>query len=134
MTEPTPAPASVDEALVQRVAAAIYDTYGQQDRDRSNRIAAAVLAELAPELAELADYRNRITWETTCWSCSRTLDAAYTETARREQATAALTEILAEVRTLTDADTRQPIYVPGHITDAQYQRWQRIAHGQEPTS
>lgn len=48
--EPAPVPGP-DPALQDRVAAALYDTYGQQDTDRSRRIAAAVLAELAPELA-----------------------------------------------------------------------------------
>ena len=56
MTNTTPAP--VDPALQQRIADAIYDTYGQHDHDRSNRIAAAVLAELAPELGQLAAFHE----------------------------------------------------------------------------
>lgn len=83
------APTPADPALAERVTRAV-------DECRTltpEALAAAVLAELAPELAELLDYRNRITWETTCAGCAGILDSAYEETARREEAEAALATI-----------------------------------------
>ncbi|MFG2532761.1 hypothetical protein [Streptomyces sp. NPDC048516] len=62
--------------LRQRIADAFYDTYGQQNRDRSRAIAEASLAAVQPELDELLHYRNAIVWETSCLSCSRILDNA----------------------------------------------------------
>jgi hypothetical protein len=49
-------------------------------------LADVVAAVVQPSLDELADYRNRISWETTCGSCARALDAAYEQTARDEMA------------------------------------------------
>jgi hypothetical protein len=91
--------------------------------------AAAVLAELAPELTELLDYRNRITWETTCGGCARTLDSAYAETVRAEEAerqlaaaetrAAAVTRVqreiarLGQLPTVTDDDGRADSFATG---------------------
>ncbi len=65
-----------------------------------DRRIAAVLAVRDDELADLrtrlAEYENTITWNTTCKACARTLDSAYAETVRREQAEA----VLARVRAL----------------------------------
>lgn len=61
-------------------------------------IADAVLAVVQPALDELADYRSRITWETTCGGCARTLDGAVRETERADAAEAAI----ARVRQLHD--------------------------------
>ena len=56
------------------------------------------LAELQPELDALDEYEHTINWMTTCTSCARILDSAYSETMRAEQAKAAL----ARVRHLAD--------------------------------
>jgi hypothetical protein len=61
-------------------------------------VAAAVLAELKPELDRLAEYENRITWHTTCGSCARILDSSILdssirETERAEQAEAAIERV-----------------------------------------
>jgi hypothetical protein len=53
-------------------------------------ITGALLAELGRRLYE---YENTITWNTSCTSCARTLDSAYAETVRREQAEAKLAAI-----------------------------------------
>jgi hypothetical protein len=53
-------------------------------------VAKAVLAELKPELDRLADYENRITWDTTCGSCARILDSSIRETERADRAVTAL--------------------------------------------
>lgn len=48
--------------LRQRIAKALYGTYGQQDRHRSNAIADAVLATVQPELERMSqtiDYLKR---------------------------------------------------------------------------
>jgi hypothetical protein len=50
--------------------------------------------------AEARDYRNAITWDTTCLACSKVLDSAYAETVRAETAEARL----AAVRALCDVD------------------------------
>lgn len=41
---------------------------------------------LAAEQAKVADYENRITWDTTCGNCARLLDASIKDFQRREQA------------------------------------------------
>lgn len=69
-----------------------------------------------------------------CGEDGHAVRMAATATQRAEEATAALAEIVAAVRTVTDADTGERIHIPGHITPEQYQRWQQLAHGQEPTS
>ncbi|MGW8679594.1 hypothetical protein ACWGNN_00745 [Streptomyces sp. NPDC055817] len=53
---------------------------------RVDDLADAVLVSLAPELDRLADYENRITWETTCGSCARILDSSIQDRERFEQA------------------------------------------------
>ncbi|MFF2100917.1 hypothetical protein [Streptomyces sp. NPDC058202] len=58
----------------------------------------AALGELAELRSRLADYENRITWETTCGSCARVLDSSIRETERAEKAEAAV----ARVRRLHD--------------------------------
>ncbi|MER5653471.1 hypothetical protein ABT076_10690 [Streptomyces sp. NPDC002131] len=58
----------------------------------------AALGELAELRSRLADYENRITWETTCGSCARVLDSSIRETERAERAEAAV----ARVRRLHD--------------------------------
>lgn len=57
----------------------------------------AVLAtpELAQRLAHLADYENRITWETNCGEHARLLDSCYAETVRAEKAEAELRRVSA---------------------------------------
>ncbi|MFJ2630887.1 hypothetical protein ACIO6U_02835 [Streptomyces sp. NPDC087422] len=51
-------------------------------------LADAVLAVVQPHLDELADYRNRITWETTCGEHARLLDACRAAEERAEKAEA----------------------------------------------
>jgi hypothetical protein len=68
----------------------VSEVYGPVDA-----ITTAVLAAVQPEMAELADYRNRITWETNCGEHARLLDSCYAETVRAEQAEA-------EVKRLSD--------------------------------
>ncbi len=48
--------------------------------------------DLRAVLAELLEYRNAITWETSCLSCSRMLDACRTADERAEKAEAELAE------------------------------------------
>lgn len=47
--------------------------------------------------AKVADYENRITWETNCGSCARILDSAIRETERAERAEAALAEARGQI-------------------------------------
>ena len=54
----------------------------EQQKQRANR------AE-----AKIADYENRITWETNCGSCARILDSSIRETERADRAIALLHEI-----------------------------------------
>lgn len=60
--------------------------------------------------AQVADYENRITWDTTCASCARILDSAIAETERRERAEAAIER----VRALRDAWLRMTLE-PGQV-------------------
>ncbi|MFE9432888.1 hypothetical protein [Streptomyces sp. NPDC006640] len=53
----------------------------------------AALGELAELRARVADYENRITWETTCGSCARILDSSIRETERAERAEAAVVRV-----------------------------------------
>ena len=53
-------------------------------RDRADE--ATARAEAAE--AKVLEYENSITWHTSCTSCARTLDSAYAETVRRENAEA----------------------------------------------
>ncbi len=48
--------------------------------------------DLRAVLAELLEYRNAITWETSCLACSRMLDACRATEERAERAEAELTE------------------------------------------
>lgn len=101
-----------DPALVQRAARALAERYahgnpgsGMMDHFIAadsypsmapvtpNDAASVVLAELAPELAELLDYRNRTAWETTCGEHARLLDACRHADERTEQAEAALERV-----------------------------------------
>lgn len=96
MTEPTNVPVP-DPALVQRAAQALHAqlpgcTHDEHGADCA-ALADVVAAELAPELAELADYRNRITWETTCGEHARLLDACRTADERADKAEAALADM-----------------------------------------
>jgi hypothetical protein len=61
--------------------------------------ASLVEAQARAEAAEakLAEFENAIGWSTSCLSCSRVLDSAYTETMRREKAEAKLAAIAAYV-------------------------------------
>ncbi|MEW1754122.1 hypothetical protein [Streptomyces angustmyceticus] len=63
--------------LRQRIADAMVQFFGEpcSDTFKSGLVDAAVSA-LKPELDELLHYRNAITWETSCLSCSRILDNA----------------------------------------------------------
>jgi uncharacterized PurR-regulated membrane protein YhhQ (DUF165 family) len=45
-------------------------------------------AQVATLTAEVRAYRNAITWNTTCFSCSKLLDSCYAETVRAEKAEA----------------------------------------------
>ena len=83
-------------------------------------VAEAVYAVVQPLLGEVADYRNRLAWETTCGSCARTLDAAYAETTRAETAEArlqALTEAVVLWRDRPNRDVGLAIAL-GSILDA----------------
>ncbi|TGZ14712.1 hypothetical protein DV517_61950 [Streptomyces sp. S816] len=84
------------DQLQQRIVAALATCQGETTWAA---MATAVLAELQPELDRLADYENRITWETTCEFCARILDSSIRETERRERAEAAI----ARVRDVCDA-------------------------------
>lgn len=48
--------------------------------------------------AEVLEYRNTITWETTCKGCAKLLDSCYAETVRAETAEKALAEANAKLR------------------------------------
>lgn len=103
MTEETNHP------LQQRIAAALYQHsnpgYQWDDAHPDDVIAYGadgdiVIRTLKPELDRLADYENRITWDTTCGSCARILDSSIRETERRERAEQQrdrLAAVLAEV-------------------------------------
>jgi hypothetical protein len=93
--------ASVGGPLRQRIAEALAGHAGSKafladGREWEHARAAwyahadAALAELKPELGRLADYENRITWETSCGSCARILDSSIRETERADRAVAAL--------------------------------------------
>lgn len=71
-------------AMVQRNEPIILN-YGEAEA-----IADAVLAAVQPELA---DYRNRITWETTCGEHARLLDPCRAADERAEKAEAALDRV-----------------------------------------
>lgn len=63
------------------------------DQPRARHTADTITDDELDQLyAELAEYRNATTWQTNCLSCSRTLDSAYRETMRAEQAEAELAE------------------------------------------
>lgn len=123
-------------------------------------LADVALAELAPELDLLAEvtqarqhgaytYCTQQVGHVTIEAFARKINEKRTalaqreeavryaneQRARAEEATTALAEVLAAVRTFgaTGAHTTpgEHIHVSGRITDEQYQRWQRIAHGQE---
>jgi hypothetical protein len=89
-------------ALRERIAEAVANAECEQQPKCPQCIADAVLAvrddELAAALVAVADYENRITWDTTCKNCATVLDGAYAETVRAEKAEAAL----ARVRRLCD--------------------------------
>jgi hypothetical protein len=98
--------ATSNEALQQRIAAALYererpprdphwpDAY-PADREVFEPMAAAVLDELKPELDRLAEYENTINWMTTCTSCARVLDSSICETERAERAEAKVARVQA---------------------------------------
>lgn len=52
-------------------------------------------ADLREVLANLADYENRITWDTTCRQCATVLDRSIAEYERRERAETALAAVRA---------------------------------------
>ena len=60
----------------------------EMERDDAQAERDVALAQLAEARGQVADYENRITWNTTCGRCSRTLDAAYEQTVRAEKAEA----------------------------------------------
>jgi hypothetical protein len=51
---------------------------------------------------EVQEYRNAITWDTTCFSCSKLLDRCYAETQRAETAEEALSSLRDAVAQLAD--------------------------------
>lgn len=53
------------------------------------------LEAVKPELDRIADYENRITWDTTCGSCARILDSSIRETERAERAEASVQRVTA---------------------------------------
>jgi hypothetical protein len=66
----------------------------------------AALADRDRELAELrdriADYENRITWDTTCGNCARLLDSSIRDYERAERAEAELAELRAKIAAVVD--------------------------------
>jgi hypothetical protein len=60
----------------------------------------AVDVEMAQAVADAvsAAYENAISWDTSCLACAGTLDSAYTETVRREQAEAKLAALRTRCR------------------------------------
>ncbi|MET9222386.1 hypothetical protein ABZX65_26980 [Streptomyces sp. NPDC003300] len=146
-TAPTTRPAQAGGTLRDRIGAALRNALktrtvppivdylgrpitGTEIGLTEHELADVALTVVQPLLDELADYRNRITWETTCGGCARTLDAAYAETMRAETAEAErdrLTEELAAMRSqLTEAlHTRPEIDWPELITMAR-RRWEQL--------
>lgn len=65
--------------LRQRIDAAMVQFFGEPcSQTFKSGLTDAAFAALKPELDELLHYRNAITWETSCLSCSRILDNART--------------------------------------------------------
>ncbi|MFE7780355.1 hypothetical protein [Streptomyces nigrescens] len=65
--------------LRQRIDAAMVQLFGEPcSQTFKSGLTDAAFAALKPELDELLHYRNAITWETSCLSCSRILDNART--------------------------------------------------------
>jgi hypothetical protein len=50
-------------------------------------------AQVAALTVEVLDYRNAITWDTTCFNCAKLLDSSYAETVRAEKAEAERDEL-----------------------------------------
>jgi hypothetical protein len=91
MTEPTALRDHIRRVLA-RIDGFDFDSLEPHDYQIQ---ATAILAELQPELVRLADYENRITWDTTCASCARILDSSIRETERAEKAEAAIDRVKA---------------------------------------
>ncbi|WP_406123033.1 hypothetical protein OHQ89_12610 [Streptomyces canus] len=85
-----------------------------------------VLAELKPELDALAEYEHTINWMTTCTSCARILDSAYSETMRAETAEAAL----ARVQALA---AEHPVAVGSHLLEEALDVGHDVGHDAGPT-
>jgi hypothetical protein len=83
-------------------------------------LATAVLGVVQPELA---DYRHRLDWHTTCGICARTLGACYAETRRAETAEAELAAMRSQ---LTEAlHTRPEIGWP-ELIEMALRRWEQL--------
>ncbi|MEH0542960.1 hypothetical protein QA802_07725 [Streptomyces sp. B21-105] len=93
----TPDPQAAEERR-ERYATAISKWHRDPERPLYAQGADAVIAVADAEQAELrerlADYENRITWETTCGSCARILDSSIRETEQTEAHRLALSEAL----------------------------------------
>lgn len=85
----------------------------------------AAIAAVQPELDRLADYENRITWETSCGACARVLDSSIKETERAEKAEAALREVLDAF----EAYWAQSSYdgpAEHHVVPEQFESWRKV--------
>ncbi|MEV8477876.1 hypothetical protein [Streptomyces sp. NPDC051173] len=111
-TSPSTCPATVPATadLRDQYAAALYDTYGQQDRDRSYRIADAVLAIRDREVEQLrADSRK---WADLAAGAKRTRQVHNDEADQYEEQ---LREQLAAVEAERDAVYRERAHLIAHL-------------------
>ncbi|MGW4825448.1 hypothetical protein ACWEP4_42895 [Streptomyces sp. NPDC004227] len=92
-SRPTLASSYDPEALRQRLFNTILDWTATGPTISVDGCVSRVLAVVQPELDRLADYENRITWETSCGSCARILDSSIRETERAERAEARVREL-----------------------------------------
>lgn len=83
--------------LRQRIDAAMVQFFGEPCSDTfKNGLVDAAVSALKPELDELLHYRNAITWETSCLSCSRILDNARTREEELEQQLDAARQLISD--------------------------------------
>jgi hypothetical protein len=108
------------------------ERYEEETVGRFNEQAIQLSRRAAVAEATVADYENRIAWETTCGEHARLLDTSYAETVRaeraetqRDQTATALREVLATFTPLTypDAPTPQGHIAQHAVTPADYARW-----------
>jgi bacterioferritin-associated ferredoxin len=110
----TPAPAALRDQIAETLAGhagsrAFLTAEPGWDHARAAWYAHADAVLRVPAIRDMqgriADYENRITWETNCGSCARILDASIREHERAERAEAALGRVRAIARDhLHDSD------------------------------